>query len=97
MRIEFMIWLSIALIQITLFSIFLLRSRKSDQVIEETIELILIYVYKGMMYWKENGDIMAAPYSNSSINARQGSKVDQLNSGLLPTEMFEIIEQLEKA
>lgn len=97
MRIEFIIWLPIALVQMTLFSIFLLQSRKSNQVIEETIDIFPIYVYKGMMYWKENGDIMVAPYSNSSTDARQVSKVDQLNSGLLPTEMFEIIEQLEKA
>ena len=79
------------------FSIFLLRFRKGDQVVEETINIIPIYVYKGMMYWKENSDLMVAPYNGSSIDVRQGSKVDQLNSGLLPTEMFEIIEQLEKA
>jgi hypothetical protein len=97
MKIEFIIWLPIALTQITLFSIFLLRSRKGNQVVEETIDIIPIYVYKGMMYWKENSELMVAPYNNSSIDVRQGSKVDQLNSGLLPTEMFEIIEQLEKA
>jgi len=49
------------------------------------------------MYWKENSELMVAPYNDSSIDVRQGSKVDQLNSGLLPAEMFEIIEQLEKA
>ena len=62
-----------------------------------TIDIIPIYVYKGMMYWKENSELMVAPYNDSSIDVRQGSKVDQLNSGLLPAEMFEIIEQLEKA
>ena len=97
MKIEFIIWLPIALTQITLFSIFLLRSRKGNQVVEETIDIIPIYVYKGMKYWKEKRELMVAPYNNSSTDVRQGSKVDQLNSGLLPTEMFEIIDQLEKA
>ena len=97
MRIEFIIWVPIALTQIILFSIFLYRSRKGEQISEETIDIIPIYVYKGKAYWKEKGDIMVAPYNHSSIDVRQGSNVDQLNSGLLPSEMFDIIEQLEKA
>jgi hypothetical protein len=97
MRIEFIIWVPIALIQITLFSIFLFRSRKGNEAPEETIDIIPIYVYKGKAYWKESGYIMVAPYNNSSIDVKQGSRVDQLNSGLLPSEMFDVIEQLEKA
>lgn len=93
----FAIWISIALTQIVLFTIFLIKSQNKTEVIEETIDIIPIYVYNRMAYWKQKDNLMRAPYRNSSIEIDKGSSVDQLNSDLLPSEIMEIIAGLEKA
>jgi hypothetical protein len=49
-----------------------------------------------MAYWKQKDSLMRAPYRNSSIDVDSGSKVDELNSDLLPSEIMEIIAGLEK-
>jgi hypothetical protein len=92
----FLIWIPIAITQIILFSIFLFKYKNSEQVIEESIDIIPIYVYNKMAYWKQKDILMRAPYRNSSIDIGSGSKVDQLNSDLLPSEIMEIIAGLEK-
>jgi hypothetical protein len=93
----FLIWIPIAITQIILFSIFLFKCKNSEQVVEETIDIIPIYVYNKMAYWKQKDSLMRAPYRNSSIDVDSGSKVDELNSDLLPSEIMEIIAGLEKA
>ena len=93
----FAIWIPIALTQITLFTIFLIKSTRKTEAIEETIDIIPIYVYNSMAYWKQKDSLMRAPYSDSSIDVDRGSPVDQLNSDLLPSEIMEIIAGLEKA
>jgi hypothetical protein len=93
----FAIWIPIALTQITLFTIFLIKSKTSTEVIEETIDIIPIYVYNNMAYWKQKDSLMRAPYRDSSVDVDRGSSVDQLNSDLLPSEIMEIIAGLEKA
>lgn len=94
----FAIWIPIALTQIILFVIYLTKNKeKTTEIIEETIDIIPIYVYNGMAYWKDRGNLMRAKYLNSSVNIDTGQKVDQLNSDLLPSELMEILEGLEKA
>jgi hypothetical protein len=93
----FAIWIPIALTQIILFSIYLFRSKNKEYVVEETIDIIPIYVYNNMAYWKQNGNLVRAPYRNSEVDTNMGQRVDQLNSDLLPSELMEIIEGLEKA
>ena len=99
-QLAFALWIPIALTQITLFTIFLIKSiNKTEvtEVIEETIDIIPIYVYNSMAYWKQKNSLMRAPYTDSSIDVEDGSVVDQLNSDLLPSEIMEIIEGLERA
>ena len=96
-QLAFAIWIPIALTQITLFTIFLIKSTKTTEVVEETIDIIPIYVYNSMAYWKQKNSLMRAPYTDSSIDVEDGSVVDQLNSDLLPSEIMEIIAGLERA
>lgn len=96
-QLAFAIWIPIALTQITLFTIFLIKSTRKTEVVEETIDIIPIYVYNSMAYWKQKNNLMRAPYIDSSIDVDSGSIVDQLNSDLLPSEIMEIIAGLERA
>ena len=93
----FMIWIPIALTQIILFSIFLSRFKKEPEVFEESIDIIPMYIYNNMVYWKQDTSLMRAPYSKSSVDINKALKIDQLNSDLLPSELMEIIKKLEKA
>lgn len=97
MNLMFAIWIPIALTQIILFTIFLTKSKNRTEVTEETIDIIPIYVYNSMAYWKEKDSLMRAPYKDSSVDINRGSAIDQLNSDLLPSEIMEIIAGLEKA
>lgn len=96
-QLAFLIWTPIALTQIILFTIFLFKSINKTVVVEETIDIIPIYVYNRMAYWKQKNNLMRAPYTDSSIDIDSGSVVDQLNSDLLPSEIIEIISGLERA
>ena len=93
----FSIWIPIAITQITLFSIFLFKSKNNKQTIEESLDIIPIYVYNGMAYWKEKENLVRAKYENCSVDTNRKKRVDHLNSDLLPSEIMEIIEGLENA
>jgi hypothetical protein len=95
MSIQFAIWLPIAIIQITLFSYFLIKNRSNfDE--KQDIDLVSIVVYNDFVYWQENNNLLRAQKRNNGINPKTINVIDMLNSDLLPSEIMHIIEELEK-
>jgi hypothetical protein len=86
----FFIWLGIAIVQITLFSIFLF---KKDT--KQTIDIIPTVNYNNMTYWKEKDSLYREKTNSITMNKMNAERVDQLDSGLNPSELIYIIKLLE--
>lgn len=95
-NITFYIWLPIAIIQITLFSIFLLKLR-NDKGNEETIDIIPITIYNGMAYWKNGSQLCRSKYRGDKTDMSRYEIVDILNSGIDPKDVIKILDSLENA
>jgi len=92
----FMIWVTIALTQIFVFSIYISKvlSKNRDT---ETVDTFPICVYNGMAYWYEKGDLYRTRYSARGMRFDNREKVNQLMSeDLSPSDIIHIIEELEE-
>lgn len=92
----FMIWVTIALTQIFVFSIYISKvlSKNRDT---ETVDTFAICIYNGMAYWYEKGDLYRTRYSARGMRFDNREKVNQLMSeDLSPSDIIHIIEELEE-
>lgn len=92
----FMIWVTIALTQIFVFSIYISKvlSKNRDT---ETVDTFAICIYNGMAYWYEKGDLYRTKYSARGMRFDNREKVNQLMSeDLSPSDIIHIIEELEE-
>lgn len=91
-----MIWVTIALTQIFVFSIYISKvlSKNRDT---ETVDTFAICIYNGMAYWYEKGDLYRTRYSARGMRFDNREKVNQLMSeDLSPSDIIHIIEELEE-
>lgn len=87
----FFIWIPIALIQIVLFSIFLFKGNKNDK----SVDIIPIVNYNNMTYWKDDKHLYREKVGSMTMSKRNAQVVNQLESGLNPSELMYIIKLLE--
>lgn len=96
METNFIIWLVIAITQICLFSFFLGKiSSEKDKKVESDIDIVPIVNYNSKAYWIYDDSLYREESDNITIDIKKAEKVDQLNSGLNPEELFYILEMLK--
>lgn len=88
----FFVWVFIASIQIILFLNFLIKLKDDKK--EETIDIIPIIVYNGMVYWK-HGSQLCRTKNSKNIDMSIYEVVDPLNSDMNPKDIIYILEALE--
>ena len=90
----FFIWMCIALTQITLFTIYLVKRNKTE-IIEEKVDIIPVCNYNGKTYWLEGSNLYRQDINKATMNIRDAERVDQLNSNdLSVSEVIFIVETI---
>lgn len=90
----FFIWMCIALTQITLFTIYLVKRNKTE-IIEEKVDIIPVCNYNGKTYWLEGSNLYRQDINKVTMNTRDAERIDQLNSNdLSVSEVIFIVETI---
>lgn len=90
----FFIWVCIALTQITLFTIYMIKINKTE-IIEKKVDIIPICNYNGKTYWLEGSNLYREDIGKASIEAEKAEKIDQLNpKDLSVSEVIFIVETI---
>lgn len=95
----FIVWVCIALTQISLFAFYMGKSLSQGRVEhKETIDTFPIYVYNGMAYWYEKDLLYRTKYKARGMDLNNKQKIDYLNlDDLSPADIIQIINELEEA
>ena len=100
MDFTFLVWLFVAMIQISLFSIYLVKMSKwgKQEIISETVDIVPVCNYNGKTYWLDQGNLYRETNGIVTMNKSRAEKIDQLSSkDLSPAEVIYILELLEEA
>lgn len=93
-NVMFFIWLAIALTQITLFTIYLVKRNKTE-IIEEKVDIIPICNYNGKTYWLDGSNLYREDRSMVTMDTKKAERIDQLNSkDLSVSEVIFIVETI---
>ena len=90
----FFIWLAIAMTQITLFTIYLVKRNKTE-IIEEKVDIIPICNYNGKTYWLDGSNLYREDRGTVTMDTKKAERIDQLNSkDLSISEVIFIVETI---
>lgn len=90
----FFVWLFIALTQITIFTIFLIKINKSE-IIEENVDIVPICNYNGKVYWLDGSNLYREDIKKVTMDTKKAERIDQLNPGdLSVSEIIFIVETI---
>lgn len=90
----FFIWLCIAVTQIIIFTIFLIKINKSE-ITEESVDIVPVCNYNGKTYWLDGSNLYREDIRRVTMDTKKAERIDQLNPGdLSVSEIIFIVETI---